>query len=436
MKKVIISLMLLVSIVLFEVPAQAAGSDFIIINKSNNQLAYYSNSKLVKTFKVGTGRQPSYTPEGKFKIVNKIKNRPYYSGNIPGGDPRNPLGNRWLGINARGTWGTTYAIHGNSNPNSIGGYVSAGCVRMYDNEVEWLYSKVKVNTPVIITSSNKSFNSIAAANGYKVSGGDAVPVASTPSSTILKKGMRGAEVRKLQQDLTNKGYSTKGIDGIFGSNTEAAVKKFQKANNLKADGVVGESTKKALGKKTSVTKKPAKKETAGKAAPAETNSKVLKKGMRGAEVKKLQQDLTNKGYSTKGIDGIFGSNTEAAVKKFQKANNIKADGVVRASTHKALGNNTSVSKKPAKKSTTAKKETAKKAVSGEITFSNTLLKRGMKGAEVKKLQQVLTNKGYSTNGIDGIFGSNTEAAVKKFQKANNLQVDGLVGSATKKALSN
>ncbi|WP_404332336.1 peptidoglycan-binding protein [Mesobacillus maritimus] len=439
MKKFIISLVLLVSIVFFEVPAQAAGSDFIIINKSNNQLAYYSNNKLVKTFKVGTGRQPSYTPEGKFKIVNKIKNRPYYSGNIPGGDPRNPLGNRWLGINARGTWGTTYAIHGNNNPSTIGGYVSAGCVRMYDDEVEWLYNQVKVNTPVIITSSSKSFHSIAAANGYKVSGGDAVPVTTTPTSTVLKKGMKGAEVRKLQQDLTNKGYSTKGIDGIFGSNTEAAVKKFQKANNIKADGVVGESTKKALGMKTSVAKTPAKKETVGKAVPVDTtvSSTPLKKGMRSAEVKKLQQVLSNKGYSTKGIDGIFGSNTEAAVKKFQKANNIKADGVVGESTKKALGMKTSAPKTTAKKSTATSKvtkQTAAKPVPVETTFSSTLLKKGMKGAEVKKLQQVLTNKGYSTKGIDGVFGSNTEAAVKKFQKSNKLKVDGVVGPATKKAL--
>ena len=56
----------------------AAGSKFIIINKSNNQLAYYENSQLKKVFSVGTGRSQSLTPEGNFKIVNKIKNRPYY----------------------------------------------------------------------------------------------------------------------------------------------------------------------------------------------------------------------------------------------------------------------------------------------------------------------------------------------------------------------
>lgn len=247
MKKLFVCMMLLVSMVFFEAPALAAGGEMIIINKSNNQLAYYKDNKLIKTFKVGTGRKASYTPEGKFKIVNKIKNRPYYSGKIPGGDPRNPLGNRWLGINARGTWGTTYAIHGNNNPKSIGGYVSAGCIRMYDQEVEWLYDKVKVNTPVVITTSNKSFGAIAAANGYKVTGQASVPVTAVPSSTVLKKGMRGAEVKSLQQTLTKKGYSTNGIDGVFGPATEAAVKKFQKSKKLKADGIVGPATKKALG---------------------------------------------------------------------------------------------------------------------------------------------------------------------------------------------
>ena len=219
----------------------AAGSKFIIINKANNQLASYDNRQLKRVFKVGTGRSQSLTPEGKFKIVNKIVNRPYYKENIPGGDPHNPLGNRWLGLNARGTWGTTYAIHGNNNPSSIGGYVSSGCVRMYDDEVEWLYSQVPINTPVIITTSGKSFNSIAAANGFKVTSGPST------SGETLKKGNRGPAVQELQRKLTSLGYNTKGTDGIFGANTDQAVRQFQKARDLKVDGIVGPATKKALG---------------------------------------------------------------------------------------------------------------------------------------------------------------------------------------------
>lgn len=225
----------------------AASGKLIIINKTNNLLAYYDNGQLIKQFKVGTGRSKSLTPEGKFKIVNKIVNRPYYKGKIPGGDPRNPLGNRWLGLNARGTWGTTYAIHGNNNPSSIGGYVSSGCVRMYDEEVEWLFAQVPINTPVIITSSAKSFNAIAAANGFKVTGNDSVAVTGHANGGILKKGSRGSAVKQLQQKLTSLGYNTKGTDSIFGINTEKALRKFQADHKLKPDGIVGPVTKKALG---------------------------------------------------------------------------------------------------------------------------------------------------------------------------------------------
>ncbi|QOR66387.1 L,D-transpeptidase family protein [Cytobacillus suaedae] len=139
----------------------------IIINKGTNELAYYENGELVKVFKVATGRSNNLTPEGTFRIVNKIKNRPYYKDKIPGGDPRNPLGDRWLGLEARGTYGTTYAIHGNNNPEYIGTYASAGCVRMYDDEVRWLFEQVNKFTTVIITNSSKSFDAIATSHGYE-----------------------------------------------------------------------------------------------------------------------------------------------------------------------------------------------------------------------------------------------------------------------------
>jgi len=147
--------------------AEEKSDQFIIINKAINQLAFYDGGKLVKTFHVSTGKQQTYTPEGTFQIVNKIKNRPYYTRNIPGGDPRNPLGDRWLGLDARGTRGDTYAIHGNSNPSTIGKYVSLGCVRMHNKDVRWLFDQVKVGTTVVITTSKLGFEEIAATHGVK-----------------------------------------------------------------------------------------------------------------------------------------------------------------------------------------------------------------------------------------------------------------------------
>ena len=131
-----------------------------------NQLAFFSDGKLVKTFPVATGRTKSLTPEGSFKVVVKIKNRPYYKEKIPGGDPRNPLGDRWLGLEVNGTYGTTYAIHGNSNENSIGKYVSSGCIRMHNEDIHWLYPRVQKNTKVIITTSSAGMVTIATKNGY------------------------------------------------------------------------------------------------------------------------------------------------------------------------------------------------------------------------------------------------------------------------------
>lgn len=68
----------------------------------------------------------------------------------------------------------------------------------------------------------------------------------TPARDWLQKGDEGPEVAKTQQALLDKSYDPKGIDGIFGNNTEKAVKAFQKANGLVVDGCVGPKTKDIL----------------------------------------------------------------------------------------------------------------------------------------------------------------------------------------------
>ena len=153
-----------------EASNKASNQDFIIINKKYNKLAYFHNGYIEVINPVATGKTWEKTPVGFFKIVNKIKNRPYYTGHIAGGDPRNPLGKRWLGLNAGGTNGDTYGIHGNNNESSIGKYVSHGCVRMHNKDVEKLYEKVEVETPVVITYSYKSFVDLTKVCGYTFKG--------------------------------------------------------------------------------------------------------------------------------------------------------------------------------------------------------------------------------------------------------------------------
>lgn len=146
----------------------AENNSYIIINKAVNKLAFFDEGEMVKIFDVATGRKQSYTPEGTFTVMKKIKNRPYYKKKIPGGAPNNPLGDRWLGLSVPGTWGNVYGIHGNSNENSIGKYISDGCVRMHNDEVRWLFDKITTGTPVLIVNEKKDFLVLAEQNGYEL----------------------------------------------------------------------------------------------------------------------------------------------------------------------------------------------------------------------------------------------------------------------------
>ncbi|KAA0077907.1 L,D-transpeptidase [Tardiphaga sp. P9-11] len=89
----------------------------------------------------GKYRQPAWAPPADVKRDN-----PSIPDVIAGGSPANPMG-----VAAMTLAGGEYAIHGTNRPNSIGGYVSYGCVRMYNEDITDLFSRVTVGTPVIVT---------------------------------------------------------------------------------------------------------------------------------------------------------------------------------------------------------------------------------------------------------------------------------------------
>lgn len=135
-------------------PEDIPKGKWILINKASNTLYHYDNNNLINKYPVASGKTPDHTPEGKFYIVKKFIN-PYWGGAgryspVAGGAPNNPLGKRWLGLNIRG--GGSYGIHGNSDLYSIGKYVSLGCIRMFNEDVEYLFDIVEYNTPVWIVN--------------------------------------------------------------------------------------------------------------------------------------------------------------------------------------------------------------------------------------------------------------------------------------------
>jgi len=118
----------------------------IVVDKSQNTLLLKTGDTIFKSYTVSTGANNS-TPVGTFKIVEKIPNPPWYKPGavIPAGSPENVLGTRWLGLTKEG-----YGIHGTTDPKSLGSQVTAGCVRMANQDVEELYSIVPVGVEVTI----------------------------------------------------------------------------------------------------------------------------------------------------------------------------------------------------------------------------------------------------------------------------------------------
>jgi lipoprotein-anchoring transpeptidase ErfK/SrfK len=126
----------------------------IVISREQNRLWLYDGEKLVRVFPVATGQAIYPTPRGLWHIVVKWKNPWWYPPTydswakglkpVPPG-PDNPLGTRWMGLNAPGV-----GIHGTDAPTSIGYSASHGCIRMQVPDAEWLFDRVDIGTTVYI----------------------------------------------------------------------------------------------------------------------------------------------------------------------------------------------------------------------------------------------------------------------------------------------
>ncbi len=119
----------------------------LVIDKSAKKLLWKRGNEVLKSYPVSVGREGSETPEGEFLVQEKIKDPVWYRMNqvYPPDSPKNLLGTRWMGLSQKG-----YGIHGTKNPYSIGSAVSHGCIRMFNHDVEELFSWVPVGTPVLI----------------------------------------------------------------------------------------------------------------------------------------------------------------------------------------------------------------------------------------------------------------------------------------------
>jgi lipoprotein-anchoring transpeptidase ErfK/SrfK len=129
----------------------------IVVRTSERRLYLVLGQGRAMAYPVGVGRagmqwsgraiieskrvRPAWAPPDDIKREN-----PRLPSVIAGGAPNNPMGVAALVLD-----GGKYAIHGTNNPRSIGGFVSHGCIRMYNQDITDLYDRVSVGTPVIVT---------------------------------------------------------------------------------------------------------------------------------------------------------------------------------------------------------------------------------------------------------------------------------------------
>ncbi|HLO88867.1 MAG TPA: peptidoglycan-binding protein [Nostocaceae cyanobacterium] len=271
------------------------------------------------------------------------------------------------------------------------------------------------------------------------------------SVLALEKGDQGPSVKNLQQRLKTAGFYQAPITQVYDVTTEEAVKRFQKAAGLPVNGVVGASTLQKLEtwqpvKTTSTTNIPTNKTRTGTTVPTVSttanqistaatttttrvgtfntitnkrkNPNYLSRGDEGEEVRILQERLRVAGFYYGSATGIYGPITEEAVKRFQAAYQLDADGIVGPATLAKLpsvgiGNGKDVVKKP---------------------LNRDQLKLGDRGEPVRILQTQLIKAKYLEGEPNGYYGSYTADAVSRFQKAQRLKVTGVADPATRSRL--
>ena len=237
---------------------------------------------------------------------------------------------------------------------------------------------------------------------------------------LVKQGVTGSAVLRLQNRLTELGYYQSAEDSVCKADDVAAIRAFQRMNGLTVDGIAGYDTQVLLYSDNAIM------DNGLMAGSLQASYTTLKKGDRGDAVKALQQRLIQLGFLTGEADGIYGTDTAEAVYNFQKRNGLTRDGVAGEKTLKALYSTTANG--PAPTATPAPTQAL-------ATIETALVRQGDKGDAVVALQQRLIALGYLSGTADGVFGVKTYQAVKEFQLANALSADGIAGKQTIAALN-
>ncbi|MBE5792354.1 MAG: hypothetical protein E7322_09400 [Clostridiales bacterium] len=228
-------------------------------------------------------------------------------------------------------------------------------------------------------------------------------VTPTPTAVLyqtLYEGCYGDAVVNLQKRLIQLGYLKGSADGYFGENTANAVRAFEARYGKVQTGVATPDMQKYL--------------FAGDALRNTSSSNIqteymaLGMGSYGTAVYALENRLIELKYMDSAADGYYDNETAQAIKTFEYVNGREQTGVASVSLQELLF---------------SKDAKSNSRPSGSTGYKT--LKNGDKNDDVARLQIRLIELGYLTGTVDGYFGDGTEAALRAFQSALNLEPDGV-----------
>ncbi|MBN3883722.1 MAG: peptidoglycan-binding domain-containing protein [Nostoc sp.] len=276
-------------------------------------------------------------------------------------------------------------------------------------------------TPLLIAST--AVVSIAAPQKIaQVNPGDSI------NRPTLKVGSQGERVAELQAALKLLGFYSGAVDGTYSENTASAVTRFKQAAGLNPDGIVDASTWQRL-----FPKEPVVASTVPSSQPrfnSATNFPVPTQASNLTNVANPNPNPPRKAVTQ------VATNPEARPRP-----TTPKKAVTQAATNPEPRPAT-----PKKPTTSSTQKTPNRTTSTTRTQPNTTTKRtpgiqytseglpilrvGLRGSEVVKLQQQLKKLGFLKGDADGDFGATTEAAVKAAQTRYGLEPDGVVGGST------
>ncbi len=238
----------------------------------------------------------------------------------------------------------------------------------------------------------------------------------------FKTGQQDGAIKVAEARLAQLGYRTGKVDGFMDAATASAIRAFGADEGFRSAGTLTSAVRSALGRHSAAlnhapVRSRVKNTVAHRRLDAATATQAnggngIREGERGRAVKNVQAHLLSAGYSPSRTDGVFDERTGGAVKAFQRRSGLPATGVVDGRTW-------------------AKLKGAQMEAATGTSPAQSLLERS--GA-VKQSEALLKKLGFNPGKIDGLFDTNTQKAVKAFERKFKRSADGKISTGDLKKM--